>query len=167
MRAVIQRVLRGSVRSRVDGPDTVSASIGVGLAVLIGFETDDEADVELWAAGRVAHLRVFEDEAGKMNRDVRAVGGGVIAVPNFTLAADPSRGRRPGFSNAMPPAEASRRFGAFCDEVVRQLGAGGSPSLARGDSEVTRGALARGVFGSTMHVDIINDGPVTLVLTRP
>lgn len=167
MKAVIQRVLRGEVRSRVGEADAVAAAIGPGLAVLIGFEAGDSEGVERWAADRVAGLRVFEDEAGKMNLDVHSVRGGVIAVPNFTLAADPSKGRPPGFSGAMHPAQASERFDAFCAELARLLGEGEPPLPgATGDAEVIDGAVARGVFGSAMHLEIINDGPVTLVLER-
>jgi D-tyrosyl-tRNA(Tyr) deacylase len=162
MRAVIQRVLRASVISRVGEPNETRGGIDRGLVVLIGFTAGDEAGVEAWAADRIAGLRIFEDDAGRMNLDVRAIGGGVVAVPNFTLVADPAKGRRPGLSDAMPPAEAAKRFDAFVAELRRLLGP--QALAASGDAEVVEASVAAGVFGSHMRVDLSNDGPVTMVL---
>jgi len=177
---VIQRVSEGGVRSRVRAADEVSGEIGRGLVVLIGFAAGDRESVESWAADRVVGLRVFEDQAGKMNQDVRSVGGGVVAVPNFTLAADAAKGRRPSFSAAMPPAEAAVRYDRFVAELRRLMGSaegsqnespegadhasGRRPAAARGDAEVVRGGVVSGVFGSEMAVSLVNDGPVTLVI---
>lgn len=170
MRLVVQRVCRAAVTSRVGEPDEVRGEIGAGLCVLIGFGEGDEAGVERWAADRVAGLRIFEDAAGKMNLDVRAVGGGVAAAPNFTLAADGAKGRRPGLSSAMTPSEASGRFDGFVAELRRLLGEGVAAAelagRATGAAEAVGAGVVSGVFGSHMRVDLVNDGPVTIVMER-
>ena len=179
MRLVVQRVSNAIVTSRVGEPTEVRGAIGRGLVVLIGFTEGDAVDVERWAADRVAGLRVFDDEHGKMNLDVRMVAGGVAAVPNFTLAADGAKGRRPSFSNAMPAAEASARFDAFVDELRCLLrGRTGDPdrarpavcgaaTSARGEDATGEPAVVAGVFGSYMHIQLENDGPVTVVIDNP
>lgn len=145
MRVVMQRVSKGSVT--VDGKAV--ARIDRGLVILVGVgQGDTEAEVE-WLAEKCAHMRVFEDEAGKTNLSVLDVGGSVIVVSQFTLYADVSRGRRPGFSYAAPPE--------LAEPLVRRF----AQALA------SRGiAVQTGVFGAHMVVEIINDGPVTILLHR-
>ena len=143
MRLVIQRVSRAEVR--IEG-ETV-ARIGLGLLLLLGVEKGDR-DVQLDAlAGKVLHMRVFEDNAGKMNLSALDTGAGILVVSQFTLAADLSRGRRPGFESAAPPAVAEPLYEAF---VARLR-----------DSGLT---VETGRFGAYMEVDLVNDGPVTFVL---
>ncbi len=143
MRAVVQRVRRASV---VVGAETVGA-IGQGLAVLVGVApTDTEADARA-LADKLVGLRVFADDEGKMNRSVGEVGGSILAVSQFTLLADVGRGRRPSFVGAAPPEVA--------EPLVERLG----------ELVEERGVpCAGGRFGAMMEVDLINDGPVTLVL---
>lgn len=146
MKMVIQRVSRGEVR--VDG--TAVGAIGSGLAVLVGFERGDgEGQVER-AAVRLATLRIFEDENGRMNRGLDETGGAVLAISQFTLAASTRKGRRPGFDRAMPGAQAEPLF----DLLVRRLEAEGVD-------------VETGVFGAVMEVELVNDGPVTLIWEDP
>lgn len=143
MRCVIQRVSEASL----DADGTPHAAIGAGLVVLVAVvEGDTERDRD-WTAEKVAHLRVFEDDAGKMNRSALEVGAGVLLVPNFTLAGDARKGRRPSFDAAMRPPGAAAAFDALADA----LRARGVP-------------VRTGVFGAHMQVRLVNDGPVTLVL---
>ncbi|MCE7974678.1 MAG: D-tyrosyl-tRNA(Tyr) deacylase [Leptolyngbya sp. PLA1] len=146
MRTVVQRVRSASVA--VGGENV--ASIGVGLLALVGIEVGDaRADAE-WTAEKLTHLRIFEDAGGKMNLSVLDVRGSLLLVPNFTLAGDASRGRRPGFDRAMRPEQAGPLF-----EVLAGLAAAsGVP-------------VGRGVFRAEMAVSLVNDGPVTLVLQSP
>ena len=143
MKAVLQRVLRAEVR--VDG-----ASVGAiehGLLVLVGVaQGDAESDADVLAE-KVATLRIFEDDAGKMNLAVSDVGGAVLAVSQFTLLADTSRGRRPSFGPAMAPVEAEKLFDRFC-RIVRERGL----------------RVETGRFGASMHVELVNEGPVTILL---
>ena len=141
MRALLQRVSEASVS--VDGE--VVARIGPGLLVLIcAMRGDGEAQAEALAA-RVAKLRIFADEAGKMNRSLRDVGGEALVVSQFTLAADTSRGNRPGFSSAAPPEDGRR----LCERFAAGLAAQGVP-------------VRTGRFGADMKVALVNDGPVTI-----
>ena len=146
MRAVIQRVLEASVA--IDG-DTV-ARIGPGLLVLLGVRRGDaEADVG-WMAEKVANLRIFEDEAGKMNRSLLEGSGAVLVVSQFTLYGDARKGRRPSFIEASEPVEANRLYGLFCEQL-RGLGL----------------EVQTGEFAAHMRVALVNDGPVTLILDSP
>jgi D-tyrosyl-tRNA(Tyr) deacylase len=143
VRAVVQRVSRAEVR--VEGRAT--GRIGRGLAVLLGVARDDgDADARLLAA-KVAALRVFEDAAGKMNLALGEVGGGVLAVSQFTLLGDARKGNRPSFVDAAPPDAASALYDRFC-AALRELGV----------------AVETGVFRATMEVELVNDGPVTILL---
>jgi len=143
VRAVVQRVSRAVVR--VAG-ETVG-SIERGLLVLLGIGRDDtEADAARLAE-KLAFLRVFDDEAGKMNRDLAAVGGAVLAVSQFTLYGDCRKGRRPSFVAAAPPERGRPLFDAF----VRGLLALGIP-------------VQTGRFGAAMEVELVNEGPVTILL---
>jgi D-tyrosyl-tRNA(Tyr) deacylase len=144
MRAVVQRVRSGQVE--VDG--AIVASIGAGLVVLVGIEqADTAADIE-WLAEKLTNLRIFEDAAGKMNLSVLDTKGQLLLVPNFTVAGDAKKGRRPSFDNAMRPEQAEPMFAELCRRVA---GAGVS--------------VGTGVFRATMQVSLVNDGPVTIVLS--
>jgi len=146
VRAVIQRVLEASVA--IDG-DTV-ARIGPGLLVLLGVRRGDaEADVA-WMAEKVANLRIFEDEAGKMNRSLREGSRAILVVSQLTLFGDARKGRRPSFIEACEPVEASRLYRLFCDQL-RGLGL----------------EVQTGEFAAHMRVALVNDGPVTLILDSP
>jgi D-tyrosyl-tRNA(Tyr) deacylase len=143
MRAVIQRVSGAAVR--VDG--AVVGEIGVGLLVLLGVaDGDGEAEAERLAA-KVARLRIFADEAGRFDRSVLDAGGAVLVVSQFTLLADTAKGNRPSFTAAAPPAEAERLYERFSG-ALRGLGL----------------EVGQGVFGARMEVELVNDGPVTIVL---
>jgi D-aminoacyl-tRNA deacylase len=142
MRVVIQRVSSAAVR--VAG-ETVGA-IGRGLLVLVAVERGDGASAVQAAAEKLAGLRVFEDEAGKMNLDAAAVGAAFLVVSQFTLAGSLERGRRPSFDRAAPPGEAAPLVDALVEELRR------------------RGCVvATGRFGAHMDVELVNDGPVTLI----
>jgi len=141
VRAVCQRVTEARVR--VDG--AVVGEIGHGLCVFLGIARGD-GDVER-LAGKVARLRVFPDDAGRFDRSVLDVGGAALVVSQFTLIADTAKGNRPSFADAAPPEEAEPLYKQFCVELA-QLGV----------------PVARGVFGASMTVELVNDGPVTIVL---
>jgi len=143
VRAVVQRVSEASVS--VDGK--VTGSTGSGLCVLVGVGTQDTEDDARWLAEKVADLRIFEDEAGKMNRSVIDTKGGVLAISQFTLFGDARKGTRPGFIDAARPEIAQPLYAKFCDT----LRARGLP-------------VGEGVFRATMQVRIVNEGPVTLLL---
>jgi D-tyrosyl-tRNA(Tyr) deacylase len=143
MRVVLQRV--SEARVRIDGE--VVGEISHGLLVLLGIATNDSPDQAEWLADKIVGLRVFEDEAGKMNRDVVEVDGGILIVSQFTLYGDCRKGRRPSFIEAAPPAVAMPLYAAFIDAI-----------RARG----VRAATGR--FGAMMQVELVNDGPVTLIL---
>jgi D-tyrosyl-tRNA(Tyr) deacylase len=143
MRAVVQRVSRATVR--VEGKTV--GEIGRGFLVLVGAEAGDVAETADEAARKVAGLRVFDDAAGRMNLALADVGGAVLAVSQFTLAADLSRGRRPGFERALRGPEAEPLYERF----VAGLRAQGL-------------TVAAGVFGAAMEVELVNDGPATFVL---
>lgn len=134
-------------RARVTVKGEEAGRIGAGLVVLLGVARGDEAETAAKMAARIVHLRVFNDERGKINRSLRDSGGAVLAVPQFTLLADCAGGHRPSFSAAESPAEARRRF----EEFVAAL----RPLVAQ---------VATGVFGADMRLELENDGPVTLVL---
>jgi len=140
---VLQRVSRAGVT--VDGE--VVASIGAGLLALVGMEPEDGPDEVEAVAVKLAGLRVFPDEAGKMNRSVVDVDGEVLVVSQFTLLGDVAKGRRPSFTGAAPPGHAE----PLVDALVTYLSGMGIPTVS-------------GVFGAAMEVDLVNDGPVTLVL---
>jgi D-tyrosyl-tRNA(Tyr) deacylase len=144
MRALLQRVSSASVRA---GGETV-AEIGLGVVVLVGVgHGDDDAAAEALAK-RIVDLRIFRDEAGKTNRSILEVAGGALVVSQFTLYADTSRGRRPGFTDAAPPDVAERLYDRVADALEE---AGIDP-------------VGRGLFGAEMAVELVNDGPFTLWL---
>ena len=145
MRAVVQRVARASVR--VDG--AVSGEIGAGLLVLLGVAREDgKADAET-LAGKVARLRIFENEGGRFDRSLLDTGGAALVVSQFTLVADSKlrKGARPDFSGAAPRERAEPLYERLC-EALRDLGV----------------PVETGVFGARMHVELVNDGPVTIVV---
>ncbi|MEG0821655.1 MAG: D-aminoacyl-tRNA deacylase [Burkholderiaceae bacterium] len=143
MIALIQRVTRAAVR--IEG-ETVGA-IGPGLLALVCAERGDTSTEAQRLAIKLANYRVFSDEAGRMNRSLLDVGGGLLAVSQFTLAADTNSGTRPSFTPAAPPAEGQRRF----DEFVE-----GSRKLVP--------EIQTGCFGAEMQIELVNDGPVTFWL---
>ena len=144
MRAVVQRVLRARV---VVGGQTVGA-IGPGLCVLLGVAAGDSSGDAERLAAKIARLRIFENDAGKFDLSLLDIGGEALVVSQFTLIADTAKGNRPSFAAAAPPEEAEPLYEAFCASL-RALGAG----------------VQTGVFGARMQVELLNDGPVTLVLS--
>lgn len=143
MKAVIQRVTRAEVE--VGG--AAVGSIGHGILVLVGVEKSDEASDADWLAEKIVQLRIFEDQAGKMNLSVRDVAGSILAVSQFTLAGNCGKGRRPSFDTAAAPDEAYRLYEYFVGKVKEM----GIP-------------VATGVFQAEMQVSLVNDGPVTFIL---
>jgi D-tyrosyl-tRNA(Tyr) deacylase len=145
VRAVVQRV----ARARVLVGGQVRGEIGVGLCVLLGVARGDEPAAAERLAGRVARLRIFENDEGRFDRSLLDVGGAALVVSQFTLLADSGRqkGARPDFSHAAPKEEAEPLVDHFCD-ALRSLGV----------------PVRTGVFGAYMSVEIVNDGPVTVVL---
>jgi D-tyrosyl-tRNA(Tyr) deacylase len=143
VRAVVQRVSRAEVR--VDG--RAIGSIGRGLAVLLGVAREDAEDDARALADKVAALRVFEDPAGKMNLALAEVGGGVLVVSQFTLLGDARKGNRPSFVDAATPERANALYESFCG-LLREKGL----------------PVGTGVFRATMEVELVNDGPVTILL---
>jgi D-aminoacyl-tRNA deacylase len=146
MRTLVQRVSEASVT--VAGE--VTGAIGAGLLVLVGATHDDASADADWLARKVAGLRVFADDAGQMNRDVREAGGAVLVVPQFTLYGDARRGRRPDFIAAARPEQAEPLFERFCATLA---------------GEGVR--VERGRFRAHMRVTLVNDGPVTLAIESP
>ncbi len=146
MRAVLQRVDRASVTVA----ERVVGRIGPGLLVLVGIEKGDGEEAVRWTARKTAELRIFPDDAGRMNRSVQEAGGAVLAVSQFTLLADCRKGRRPGFDRAAPPEEGRRLYELYVAEL-RALGL----------------SVETGEFGAEMLVELCNHGPVTIVLDRP
>ena len=143
MRAVVQRVLRARVVVR---GETVGAS-GPGLCVLLGVAAGDEVSDAARLAEKIARLRIFENDAGKFDLSLLDVGGEALVVSQFTLIADTSRGNRPSFSDAAPPERAEQLYDAFC-RALSELGL----------------RVETGIFGERMQLELVNDGPVTIVL---
>lgn len=143
MRAVVQRVSG----ARVLVGDEVVGEVGRGLCVLLGVATTDDEAIAERLAGKVARLRIFENEEGKFDRSVVDVHGGALVVSQFTLIADTAKGNRPSFAGAAPPEQAERLYEGFC-EALQGHGID----------------VARGRFGARMAVEIANDGPATIVL---
>lgn len=143
MRLVVQRVSRSLVR--VDG--VVVAEGGAGLLILVGIGADDGEDEPSRLAAKVWYLRIFEDDQGKMNRSIKDVGGDIVVVPQFTLYGDTSAGRRPSWIRAAPPEVAGPKVERFA-AALSSLGAN----------------VRTGAFREHMEVELVNDGPVTLIL---
>jgi D-tyrosyl-tRNA(Tyr) deacylase len=144
MRVLAQRVREASVT--VDGG--VVSRIGAGMLLLVGIAADDSPDDGEWLAQKLAHLRIFDDEAGVMNRSAIDTRGALLAVPQFTLYASTRKGNRPSWSRAAPPDLAQPRFDAFVRTLATRIGR----------------PVPTGVFGANMQVALVNDGPVTLWL---
>lgn len=146
MRCVVQRVRE----ARVDVAGETVARIGRGLLALAALCVTDSDEQVTWMAERVATLRVFEDDEGKMNRSLTDVGGALLVVPNFTVAGSCAKGRRPSFDRAMPPEQARAVFPSFVVALRTRVA-----------------QVEQGVFGADMRVALVNDGPVTLVVESP
>ena len=146
MRALLQRVSRAVVR--VEG--TSVGEVGSGLLILLGVgANDDEGEAE-WLARKCASLRIFDDEEGQLNRSVLDIGGGALVVSQFTLYGDARKGRRPSWVGAAAPERAVPLLERFCEVLVEE----GVP-------------VTEGRFGAHMEVELVNDGPVTLMVSSP
>jgi D-tyrosyl-tRNA(Tyr) deacylase len=143
LRAVIQRV----TRSRVTVDSRVAGEIQTGMLILLGVGRDDTAESAMYLAEKIANLRIFADDAGKMNRSLVEIGGSALVVSQFTLYGDTRGGRRPSYVQAAPPEDANRLY----EEFVRCLRSLGVPAET-------------GVFQAHMEVELVNDGPVTILL---
>ena len=143
MRVVVQRVSRAFVRAS----GSTAGEIGPGLLVLLGVAEGDGDEEAARLAAKVARLRVFEDEAGRFDRSLLDTGGAALVVSQFTLIADTAKGNRPSFAAAAPPERAEPVYESFC-AALRELGV----------------PVETGVFGARMAVELVNDGPVTIVL---
>ena len=146
MKAVVQRVVQSDVK--VKGQQI--GAIKKGLLVLLGVGRDDTDKQVKWLAEKIVHLRIFEDQAGKMNRSLQDIGGSMLVVSQFTLLGDCRKGRRPSFAGAGPPELAEMLYEQFVT-YVKQMGTD----------------VATGEFGAMMQVSLINDGPVTLIIETP
>ena len=144
MRAVLQRVKRASVT--VEG--NITGSIEEGLLVLLGIEEADTLEDMNWLSGKLVNLRIFNDEQGVMNRSLLEVGGGLLLVSQFTLFAATKKGNRPSYSRAAPPAIAVPIYEKMIELLSAELGK----------------LIQTGVFGADMKVELLNDGPVTIVI---
>lgn len=143
MKAVVQRVTRASVT--IDGQ--VHSSIAQGSLVLLGIHKDDTPDDIEWIARKIANLRIFEDPAGRMNQSLADIDGELLVISQFTLIASNKKGNRPSFNDAAPPAKGKADYEAVCQKLT----------------ELTAKPIKTGVFAADMKVDLLNDGPVTIV----
>jgi D-aminoacyl-tRNA deacylase len=146
MKVLVQRVSQAQVA--IDGQ--VCGQIGPGLVLLVGCHAADDDQALRFCAEKCAHLRIFADDQGKMNRSLIDIGGAVLAISQFTLYADCRKGRRPSFAHAAPPDLAEPLYERFI-QLLEELGL----------------EVARGIFGAHMKVEIHNDGPVTLMVENP
>ena len=142
MIALIQRVSRSSVR--VEG--RIVGEIGTGVNILVGVVRGDTREDIDRLISKIPVLRIFPDKTGRMNRSLIDIGGSALVISQFTLAADLKKGRRPSFDKAMPPEEARKLYGEFCRKLSQHV------------------PVEQGIFGAMMEVEILNDGPVTLIL---
>ena len=150
MRVVVQRVSRAEVRIReIGGPLRVAGAIGRGFVLLVGFTHDDGEEQLQWMAEKVLGLRLFADDEEKMNRSLDEAGGALLVVSQFTLYGDARKGRRPSFIDAARPETATPLYERFV-RLLRDRGA----------------QVETGEFGAMMEVELVNDGPVTLLLER-
>ena len=144
MRAVVQRVSQASVT--IGG--AVKASIGTGLLVLLGVETTDTNDDVEWLSGKIARMRILNDEQGLMNKSVQEINGEIVVVSQFTLFASTRKGNRPSWSQAAPPEQAIPLYESFVGTLSKELGL----------------PVQTGEFGADMKVALVNDGPVTILI---
>jgi len=144
MRAVIQRVERAAVEVE----QKIVSQIDQGLLVFLGVESTDIREDVIWLAGKVARLRIFQDENGAMNRSVQDIAGDLLVVSQFTLLASTRKGNRPSFISAAAPELALQRYEEFCQQL---------------ETESAR-PVRRGIFGAHMKIDLLNDGPVTICI---
>jgi D-tyrosyl-tRNA(Tyr) deacylase len=144
MRVVVQRVSEAAVA--IGGRKV--GRIGAGLVVLVGVEAGDTPADSAWLSAKLAALRIFPDDEGKMNRSIREIAGGLLVVSQFTLHAATAKGNRPGFTRAAKPEEAIPLYEAFLADLERETGR----------------RPERGVFGADMQVSLVNDGPVTILI---
>ncbi len=144
MKVVVQRVKSSSVK--VDGKTV--GSIDKGLLVLVGFTHDDNIDKIKWMANKIVNLRIFDDEEGVMNKSVSDIGGSVLSVSQFTLYADANKGNRPSYINAMKQEDASSYYDIFNEELKSRIN------------------TQTGIFRADMQVELINDGPITIVIEK-
>lgn len=146
MRIVLQRVSKASVS--IDRQ--IKGAIGEGLVLLVGVHLKDTEDIVEWMGSKIARLRIFEDEKGKMNRSVSDICGGLLIVSQFTLYADTRKGTRPGFSEAAPPETAEPLYNKLIDWF-------------RNNTDLQ---IETGTFGAMMDIELINKGPVTIIIDR-
>jgi D-aminoacyl-tRNA deacylase len=144
MRVVVQRVTNASVA--VDGK--IISSIGYGLLVLAGFEHSDTAEDLDWMSGKLVNLRIFADEQGVMNLSVKEISGEILLISQFTLHAATKKGNRPSYIRAAPPEISIPLYNQFIEKVADQLGK----------------SIQTGIFGADMKVELLNDGPVTIII---
>lgn len=144
MRVVIQRVSKASLSLK----DTEHASIGQGLVILLGIESlDDETDID-WLVSKVIQLRIFGDHNGQMNLSLEDINGEILLVSQFTLYASTKKGNRPGFTRAAVPNEANEKYRKFAEALEKRI-----PNKVK-----------EGVFGADMKINLINEGPVTIIM---
>ncbi|WP_460176319.1 D-aminoacyl-tRNA deacylase [Thermodesulfovibrio hydrogeniphilus] len=143
MKVILQRVSRASVE--VEG--NCLSEIGIGILVFLGIEKGDSEKDADYLVNKIANLRIFEDEKGKMNLSIKDVGGEIMVVSEFTLAGDCRKGNRPSFDNAMPPEEAEKLYRYFIDKL-----------------KIMKIVVKEGKFRSFMNVSLINEGPVTFII---
>jgi D-tyrosyl-tRNA(Tyr) deacylase len=146
MRALLQRARRAEVRVE----DEVVGVIGHGLVILLGIGVDDEEKDAVWLAKKCTELRIFDDHEGRLNRSLQDVDGEALVVSQFTLYGDPRKGRRPSYVQAAQPEKAMPLLEVFCRKL-----------------EEAGVEVAQGRFGAHMEVDLVNDGPVTLMVESP
>lgn len=145
MRIVVQRVKKAEVRVE----EKVVGAIGNGLLVFLGIHSTDTKEVISWMVQKVLHLRLFADEAGKMNLSLQDIQGEILVVSQFTLYGNCQNGRRPDFFEAAPPLIAEPLYLSFCEEIRKKIG-----------------DVQTGNFGSFMEVALVNDGPVTFLIEK-
>lgn len=143
MRLLIQRVQKAQVLIQ----NQIYSEIGPGLLVLLGIHKEDNTSQIEWLINKLIHLRIFEDEMGKMNRSIKEIGGQILVVSQFTLYGNCQNGRRPDFIQAAPPALAQPLYQQFIEQLSHEMG-----------------QVQTGVFGAEMQISLINDGPVTFLL---
>ncbi len=146
MRILVQRV--DEVHIKIE--KNITSSSGKGLLLFIGISTDDNEDIIPYFIDKITNLRIFDDAGGKMNLSVKDIGGDIAAVSQFTLYADTSKGRRPGFSSSAPPGKALKIYNSFIT-ALKQTGIN----------------ITQGVFGAHMEINLINNGPATFIIEKP